>query len=243
MIRLEYIEEFKKLLQDYQMSDDAKRIIDKVPYTVLTAITSSGRNTIIAELVKTGKFYFTISDTTRPPRDNNGVMEQNGVEYWFKTEAQVIEGLKQGKYIEAALIHNQQVSGSNISELEHAQANNLLPINEIEVQGVEIIKKFSKKLVPIFVLPPSYQEWMRRWSTRGQISEDEKNNRMHSAKMELETALSRDYYHFLVNDDLSKAVKGIQKIIEGQIDSAHEAAGKQVATEILRQLNQELATK
>lgn len=222
------------------MSEEARRIIDKVPYTVLTAITSSGRNTIIAELTRTGKFYFTISDTTRPPRANNGVMEQNGVQYWFKTEVQVLEGLKQGKYIEAALIHNQQVSGSNISELEHAQANNLLPINEIEVQGVEIIKKFSKKLVPIFVLPPNYQEWMRRWSTRGQITSEEKLNRMHSAKMELETALSRDYYHFLVNDDLSKAVKGIQKIIEGQIDPAHEAVGRQVATDILNKLNQEL---
>lgn len=237
MFELKHLDEFRQSLADYQMSDEAKRLVESVPYVGLTAITSSGRNTIIRELQKTGKFYFIVSDTTRPPRANNGVMEQNGVEYWFRTEEEVLADIQDGRYIEAAIIHNQQVSGQSIRELEIARDKKLIAINEFEVQGVDNILAVSQNLIPIFVLPPSYEEWIRRWTKRGEISDQERQRRIASARMELTMALKKGYYHFLVNDDLDKAVSGIQKIIAGQIDPKHEETGKQVAREILQKIS------
>ena len=220
------------------MSDDAKRLLTEHPIVILTAITAAGRNTIIRELVKTGRYRFVVSDTTRPPRENNGVMERDGVEYWFRTEEEVLADLRAGKFVEAAIIHAQQVSGISVRELEDAQNSGQIPINEIEVQGVEnVLRTVPGSLIPIFVLPPSYEEWMRRWTARGQISDQEKLRRMESARKELQAALDKTYYHFLVNDDLEKAIKGVDKIAHGEIDPRHESAGRLKAQEILDALN------
>ncbi len=237
MFELKHLDEFKQLLADYQMSDEAKRLIDEVPYVGLTGIAGGGRNTIITELLKTGKYYYMTSDTTRPPRSNDGVMEQNGVQYWFRTEDEVLADVKAGKYIEAAVIHNQQVSGQNVRELAIARDKGLIAINEFEPQGVDLIRRVTNNFVSVFVLPPSYQEWMRRWQARGEISDIERQRRIDSARMELKMALEKDYYHFLVNDDLQKTVKGLEKIINGQIDPRHESAGKKLAGDILHELS------
>ncbi len=239
MFSLQHKDEFEKVLADYQMSDDAKRLLTEHPVVILTAITAAGRNTMIRELVKTGRYRYIVSDTTRPPRENDGVLEQNGVEYWFRSEDQVLADLKEGKFVEAAIIHAQQVSGISVRELKEAQSSGQIPINEIEVQGVDtVLRTVPGSLVPIFVLPPSYDEWIRRWTSRGQITEQEKLNRMDSARMEIQAALDKDYYHFLINDDLDKAIKGVDKIAHGQIDPKHEIAGRQKAQEILDRLNQ-----
>lgn len=237
MPQLTRLAEFQAVLADYHMSDEAKRLLAEAPLVILTGITASGRNTIIRELLKTGEYHFVVSDTTRPPRSNDGVMEQNGVEYWFRTEEDLLADLRVGAFIEAAIIHQQQVSGISLRELQAARVDNKIAINEIETQGVDrIMQAVPGALVPIFVLPPSFEVWQERWAKRGQISNEERQKRMASARAELDAALTKGYYHFLVNDDLQKAVSGIQKIVAGTIDPAHEAAGRRVAEAIRSQL-------
>jgi len=84
-------------------------LLQQTKFVPLVAITSSGRNTLIRELLKTGEYHFIVSDTTRKPRTNDGVMEQSGVEYWFRDEDEVLQDVKDGKFLEAAVIHSQQV--------------------------------------------------------------------------------------------------------------------------------------
>lgn len=237
MPTLTHRQEFQDLLTNYQMSAEAKQALARVPVVTLTAITATGRNTIIRELVATGKFYFVVSDTTRPQRKNDGVLEQDGAEYWFRSEQDVLAAVRRGDLIAPAIIHSEQVSGFNFRELLIADRAHKIAITEIEAQGTdEVLRQVPGSLVPIFVLPPSYEEWMRRWSARGQTSDADKQNRINSARQELVAALEKDYYHFLINDDLAKAVSGVQKIVAGQIDPAHEAAGRQVAQDILHEI-------
>lgn len=238
MITLKHLDEFKKVLSDYRMSDEAKRALTKNPLVILTGITGGGRNTIIAELVKTGNYHFVVSDTTRPPRQNNGVLEQDGGPYWFRTEEEVLDDVRAGAYVAPAIIHSQQVSGMSNREIVAAHTKGLTAISEIEAQGTdETLRQAPGTLIPIFVLPPSYQEWMRRWATRGSMSDDEKQNRLASARSELTMALNTNYYHFHINDDLAKAVSGVQKIVAGQIDPEHEVAGRKLAQEILQKIS------
>ena len=105
-----------------------------------------------------------------------------------------------------------------------------------------ILSQVPGALIPIFVLPPSYQEWMRRWESRGVISSSERHNRMQSARRELTEALHKKYYHFLVNDDLVKSVNGVKKIVSGVIDTDHEVQGERIARQILQQLETDLAS-
>src|SRR5689334_11187497 len=93
--------EFEAALKDYKVSDERRKILAETPFMVLVAPTSTGRNTLINELVKTGHYYFIVSDTTRPPRQNNGVWEQDGREYHFRTEDQMLSEIQAGMFIEA----------------------------------------------------------------------------------------------------------------------------------------------
>lgn len=236
MNTLKHAEQFKTILKQYQMSDQSVDILNSTEFVMLSAISSSGRNTIIRELLRTDDFYFIVSDTTRSKRVNDGVMEQNGVEYWFRTEEDFLADLKNGKFVEAAIIHNQQVSGVSIRELDIARQNNKIAISDIDVQGVHNIMEHSKLAVPVFVLPPSYEEWIDRWMKRGKITDAEYDNRMNSAIQELTKALEEDYYHFLINDDLAEAVKGVTQIAKGIVSAKHDLAGRKIAEDILRRL-------
>ncbi len=236
MNKLDHIADFKNLLSDYQASDRSIKILNETKFVLLAAISSAGRNTMIRQLAQSNKYHFIVSDTTRKPRVNDGILEQDGREYWFKTEEQFLEGLRQGKYLEAAIIHNQQVSGVSIDELTRAKKEGKIAISDIDVQGVDALYAQSNSCIPVFVLPPSYAEWRQRLKNRGHMTDNELQNRLESAKKELRFALDKQYYHFLVNNSLDESTKGLDKIANGQIDSSHEQHGREVAQQILEEL-------
>lgn len=237
MNELKRLDEFRKVLSDYKISPDTQTVLKRTPFVAMAAITSSGRNTVMRELDKTGKYHYVVSDTTRKPRINDGVHETNGVEYWFKTEDQFLAGLQGGRYLEAAIIHSQQVSGISIDELERAEKEHKIAITDMEVQGVETIARHKPDLTAIFLLPPSYDEWQRRLHKRGHMSDEEYANRMDSARAELKIALASPLYHYVVNDELETTVYVVDKIAHGHESARHAAEARSVAEEILARLS------
>jgi len=212
--RLQHLSEFQKVLKTYQISDSSKAELEKTKLVLLIAPTSVGRNTIIKELEETGKYQFVLSDTTRKPRINDGAMEQNGKVYWFKSEMEILNGLKCGKYLEAAIIHSQQVSGMLIDEIEKAYAHNKVAIKDMEIQGLETYLKAKPDTVAIFVLPPSFKEWIRRIKQRGPMNDQEFKRRLNSAIAEFDYALKSTDFIFIVNDDLKRATEEIRGLVE-----------------------------
>lgn len=242
MNKLVHLQEFQQVLSNYHASGEALDLLSSTPLVVLVSITAAGRNTIINELVDSGDYHYVVSDTTRRPRKNNGVMEQNGVEYWFRKEEDLLADLKAGLFLEAAIIHGQQVSGISLRELQAAQDEHKTAITEIEVQGVQnILNSNPSALLPIFIVPPSYDIWIDRWAKRGTITEDEKRRRMTSARDELATALASDKYRFVINDRLDQAVQAVSDIVKGVNRNADHQTGRRLAQEILDQLVQEIA--
>jgi guanylate kinase len=236
MNTLLHADDFKKILSSYEMSTESKELLAKTKFVMLSAISASGRNTIIEELLKTDQFYPVVSDTTREKRINDGVEEESGKQYWFRSEEEVLERLNQGKYIEAALIHEQQVSGLSIEEFEKAAQAGKVAISDLEVQGVDVIMNASPNSIPIFVVPPSYDEWMKRWAKRGVITDTEKQHRIYSARQELYTALHKDYYHFVINDALPEVVQDIIDIANNKGSKDKELAARKVAEKLLDSL-------
>ncbi len=234
MNQLKHIEKFRNVLADYRLSKLALQSLSQTKLVLLVATTSSGRNTIIRELLRTGNYHYVVSDTTRAPRVNDGVLEQTGREYWFRSEEEVLQDLNAGYYLEAAIIHDQQVSGISIRELEVASDEGKVAITDIEVLGAENAKKCKLDAVCIFVLPPSFEEWQTRLKHRGEMTLEEFKRRMESACAEYETALSRDYYQFVINDKIEEAARQINEIAEMDTwNSDNQAAGKQLAEQLL----------
>jgi len=234
MNKLEHIEEFEQALKDYHLPDEAKETLRHTQLVLLIGPSSSGRNTIINELMKSGKYHYVISDTTREPRANNGILEQDGREYWFRTEEQMLEDIKSGKFLEAAVIHNQQVSGISMRELEAATKEHKVAIDEIEVVGADNIHKAAPETIFLFILPPSFYEWMARMSARGKLPLEETRRRLESAISEITTALEKDYYKFIVNDTFIKTAARIDDIIDGNSASlGDQAEARSIAKQLI----------
>lgn len=234
MAALKYLDEFQTLLQNYAVSAATRAVLRQTDLLLLVAPTSTGRNTIIRELIKTGNYHYIVSDTTRKPRINDGVLEKNGREYWFRTEEQVLADLRAGRFIEAAVIHNQQVSGISVREVETAYREGKIGVTDIEIVGVQTIMRLKPDTKVVFVLPPNFEEWQRRIKHRGKMSNQELYRRMQSAYRELASALEHNYYLFVINDDLLTAVEHINRIARfGQQLPEEQTKGRQLAEQLL----------
>lgn len=226
---LRHLAQFTEYLQNYKLSPDALRRIADLRLTLLVAPSSSGRNTIIRELEKTGEFHFIVSDTTRRPRVNDGVPEQNGREYWFRAEEEMLQDIKNGEFLEAAVIHSQQVSGISIRELDRAQREHKIAIGDVEVVGAANIHRVKPDTRLVFVVPPDFDTWMDRLHGRGEMQEDEVRRRLESAVIEFEAAAKEPYYQFVVNDYLDAAIARVYEIARtGAVDKSKNRHGLRV---------------
>lgn len=237
-MNLKYYGQFQKILSNYQISDRAQKALDGLKLVLMVAPSSTGRNTMIRELLETGKYYFIVSDTTRPPQLRDGKMEENGVEYFFRSEEELLADLKAGEFLEAAIIHEQQVSGISIRELEKAKSHSQTAITDIEIVGMDNVIRAKPDSIAIFLLPPNFEEWQTRLNRRGKMTEEEVKNRLASAAKELEAALEHDYYNFIIADDLNRTVPLVDKIANGLTDENEQRRGHQVAKKLLEELQQ-----
>jgi len=241
MNQLVHAAEFREALTGYRLSDSAKQVLRDTRLALFVAPSASGRNTIIRELIKTGCYHFIVSDTTRRPRVNNGVMEQNGSEYWFRSEEEVLDEIKNGEFLEAAVIHNQQVSGISIRELQKAHDDNKIAITDIEIIGAANVHRLKPDVTAVFMVPPSFDIWLERIHSRGQMEPDEFMRRMESAERELSTALRADYYRFILNDTVEGTTAEVDKFLtSGNYDPFKERMVRETAGSLYQEVEQYL---
>ena len=238
---LHRIDEFREVLKNYQVSEEGKQKLKDIELVLLRAPSAGGRNTIIRELIKTGKYVSFVTDTTRPPRLNDGVMEQDGVEYWFRSEDEILSDLREGNYIEAEIIHNQQVSGMSIRELQSAAGHGKIAISDIHFEGMSSVMAAKPDTHAIFITPPTYEEWVKRFKGRGEMTEEETHNRLSTAEHDYHHALSNDYYSFVINDSYLLSADHIRHIVETK-DYPHgvQREAREVSEQIYERILKEL---
>ena len=227
---------FIDVLSQYQPSAQARGILAAMPLVILNGVFGGGKNAIIRELVKTGRYHFVISDTTRPPKRRDGVMEEEGVHYHFRNELDMLQDLRRGMMLEAELIHDQQVSGISIRELERAQNSGKIPINEVSRVGVENIIAAKPDTTVFFIVPPSFEEWRQRIERRETMDQTEFANRCRSACLEIEAALANQQYHFIINDDLQTTATELDKIVTDQSEPQQNTVAHEIAQGVLNDM-------
>ncbi len=239
---LHRVDEFREALEGYEISEHGRMVLDAMRVVLLRGPSGAGRNTIIDELVKTGLYEFVVSDTTRPPRTNNGVWEQNGKEYWFRSEEEILDDLRQGKFVEAEIIHEQQVSGVSIRDLEERSKRGKIGAIEAHFNGADSFARLKPDTNLIFVTPPSFDEWHKRLQLRGGMNDEELAQRFKTGLLDYQHGLSHDYFTFVINDTLDGVVEDVRRIVEKDdyTSEEHERA-KTVSQEILDRINLELA--
>lgn len=240
-MKLEHQLEFKDVLAKYTISQRAQQILQNLKLVLLIAPTSAGKNTIIRHQLETGRYYFVVSDTTRPPRMNDGILEQNGKEYWFRSEEKVLAGLRTGEYLEAELIHDQQVSGISIRELEKARGERKIAITDVDPDGIHKIVRAKPDTIAIMLLPPSFEEWQRRIAGRGRMLPGEEKRRYETALKIFEDGIKHDYYHFVISENIEQSAGIIDAIVEGQ-SNPHQDRAHSLIQHLQESLQDKLAS-
>lgn len=210
--RLERRPEFEAALHNYQPSPQTIATLAHTHLVTLTAPSATGRNSIINELVKTGRYHFIISDTTRLPRMNKGVWEQSGREYFFRTEDDMLADLNEGAFVEAEIIHNQQVSGISAREVERAYDAKKIALTDVDIEGGINIARLKPDTISICMLPPSFDAWIARMRGRSNFKPEELHRRLQQATKIFRMALSHSHFVFVINDHFDDAVRAVDDI-------------------------------
>lgn len=177
-----------------------------------------GKGTIVNALLKDPdlRLKLSISATTRRPRSN----EVDGVHYRFKTREQFEAMIAAGELLEhAQYVGNYYGTPLRDAERVMAAGDNLLL--EIECQGAMQVMARFPEVVSIFVMPPSLEELRRRLSNRGSESAEAMTTRIRTADEEI--AQRQSFRFSVVNDDLSRAVEEIRRIV---LDEQHARGQK-----------------
>lgn len=176
---------------------------------VVSAPSGCGKGTILSRILENENFYYSVSATTRAPR--NG--EVDGVHYHFMTRNEFESHISNDNMLEYAEYCGNYYGSpkKQIDENLDAGKNVIL---EIEVKGASQIRKLRPEAVFIFIAPPSVKELSRRLFKRGTESAEIINERVSKAYEEIRHACEYDY--IVVNGELETAVEDFKSIIRAE---------------------------
>ena len=173
---------------------------------VVSAPSGCGKGTILGEILKDDSFYYSISATTRAPREG----EQDGVNYHFITKEEFEQRIAQGGMLEYAQYCGNYY-GTPKKEVEQMRDAGRDVILEIEVEGAMKVRALCPDAVFLFIAPPSVEELRRRLNKRGTEAAEVIEERVSQASRELSYANRYDY--IIVNGELEKAIQDFRTVV------------------------------
>ncbi|XP_039119741.1 guanylate kinase 1-like [Dioscorea cayenensis subsp. rotundata] len=199
---------------------------DALKPVVISGPSGVGKGTLISKLMKEfpSTFGFSVSHTTRKPREK----EKNGVHYHFTERSQMEKDIREGRFLESALVHG-NLYGTSIEAVEAVTDSGKRCILDIDVQGARSVRSSSLEAIFIFICPPSFEELEKRLRARGTESEEQVQKRLRNARAELEQGKFPGLFdHLLVNDDLETCYTDLKKILslDGTSDDMLELSAK-----------------
>ena len=132
----------------------------------------SGKSTLCRQLEGEGEAEFSVSCTTRAPREG----ERDGVEYFFLSPDEFSKRVDAGDFLEHAEVHGNRY-GTLLSEVIGRLSEGTDVVMDIDVQGAAQVRAckdevIQRALVDLFVMPPDEDELAARLTGRGTDSEE-----------------------------------------------------------------------
>ena len=177
----------------------------------ISAPSGTGKSTLCEEVRrKKPEIKFSVSCTTRPKRN----YEKDGINYYFLTEDEFKSKIKNNELLEYEEVHGYYY-GTLINTLKNAISSKELMLFDVDVNGaMSIKKKYPRNTLTIFILPPSIEDLKVRLINRGTDSRKIIKKRLERTNKEMK--FKDKFDTFMINDDLSSAVKKLNEIITNQ---------------------------
>lgn len=225
-------------LATYEPATATTELIKSTPILLLVGPTGAGKDSLKDKLLATGRYHHIISHTTRPPRINHGIIEQNGREYHFIDKTIAERMLDNHEFIEAKL-YSGNLYGTSVAEIQAAHDEAKIAMTDIEVQGVAEYKALDPGVIAVFLLPPDFQTWQTRLQRRygDVVDAADARQRLQTARQELEQLLNHDYYVPIINDDLDTTFQKVQTVMAG---ASHATGDEAAALAVAKKLAQDI---
>jgi guanylate kinase len=182
---------------------------------VLAGPTAVGKGTVSTFIRENHPdVLLSISATTRPPRPG----EIDGVHYYFVDDAEFDAMIDRHELLEWATVHNASRYGTPRPPVDAALASGRSVLLEIDLQGARQVREAMPDAVLVFLLPPSWEELVRRLVGRGTESPEEQSRRLETARVEL--AAQDEFDELVVNDDVRRAAQEVVDLLAVPSDGA-----------------------
>lgn len=194
----------------YRMSETCLPVVFAGPSGV-------GKGTLVKMLMEKypALFGFSVSHTTRAPRPG----EVDGVHYNFVAKEEMEAAIARGEFIEYAAVHT-NFYGTSIAAVERVKSQGKVCILDIDIQGVQSVKKSSLVAKYVFISPPSMQALESRLRGRGTETEEKIQVRLQNAGKELEFGQTEGNFDaIIVNNDLDRCFEQLETVLQSWFPS------------------------
>ena len=177
---------------------------------VLAGPTAVGKGTVVARIRQQNPdVRFSVSATTRAPRPG----ETEGEHYFFVSETEFDRLVRTDQMLEWAIVHGHHRYGTPRGPIVGALNAGDSIILEIDIQGARQVKKAMPEAILVFLMPPSWEELVRRLESRATESAEEQLRRLETAQGEF--AARSEFDVTVVNDDVDSASEAVVQLLTG----------------------------
>jgi guanylate kinase len=184
-----------------------ERTVTPTHLVVLAGPTAVGKGTVSAFIRDHHpEVHLSVSATTRSPRPG----EIDGVHYYFMTDEEFDRMIAADEFLEWAVVHNSYRYGTPRPPIDAALAQGKRVLLEIDLQGARRVREQMPEAILVFLLPPTWEELVRRLTGRGTESPEEQARRLDTARVEL--AAQNEFDYRVVNSEVASAAAEVVEL-------------------------------
>lgn len=170
---------------------------------MLSGPSGVGKSTVVQHLrSQRPDVWLSVSATTRRPRPG----ETHGVEYFFVDHAEFADLVARGELLEYAEFAGNFYGTPRGPVIERLEAGTPVLL-EIELQGARQVRASMPDALLVFLLPPSWDELVRRLVGRGTEPAEVIARRLETARVEL--AAESEFDATVVNASVEEAAAAL----------------------------------
>ncbi len=179
---------------------------------VISGPSGVGKDSVIKAMQERNlPFYFVVTATTRPQREN----EVHGKDYFFVSSDEFTGMIENEELLEYATVY-EEYKGVPKQQVRQALASGKDVIMRIDVQGAATIREISPQACLIFLIAKDEAELIERLKQRKTETPEGLHRRIETAREELKRINEFDYVVLNQDCHLEQAVDTILAIIRAE---------------------------